>query len=104
MGPVYEVFPNWILTGFAIAFWLALTAAMYTREIRQWQYYLFALCFPLGMAYVHLTGVRLSNWQLRSITGAILGFSYVWLIFPMMEDAFKDLRVSLAERFGYNDV
>ncbi len=104
IGPVYELLNPWFLTGFAIIVWLVLTVVMYKQGVRNWQYYLFVLCFPLGMGYVHLTGVRLSNWHLRSITGAILGFSYVWLIFPMMEEAFKDWYQGLSERFGYVDL
>lgn len=100
VGPLYEVLPPWILTGFAIVVWLSLTAIMYTQGVKQWQYYLFVLMFPLSMMYVHLTGTRFSNWELRSITGSIWGLANVWLIFPMFEESFADVKEEMSRRLG----
>lgn len=98
VGPLYEIFPAWGLTGFAIGVWLILTAVLVAQGIKAWQYYLFVLIFPLSMIFVHLTGTRLSNWELRSITGSIWGLANVWLIFPMFEESFADVKEELSRR------
>jgi uncharacterized membrane protein len=98
VGPLYEVLPNAGLTGFALLVWLVLTAVMWFRGVRQWQYYLFVFCFPLGMAYVHLTGPRLSNWQLRTVTGAILGLANAWFLFPVLEESFLEIQLHLRQK------
>jgi len=91
VGPLYEVLPPWILTGFAVGVALVLMATFWFAGVSKWQYYLFILCFPLGMAFVHLTGLRSSNWLLRSITGGLFGLAYAWLLFPTLHDTFQDL-------------
>ncbi len=100
VGPLYQALPPWWLTGFSIVVWVSLTAIMYTHNVKQWQYYLFVLCFPLGMMYVHLTGPRLSNWELRTVTGSIWGLANVWLMFPMLEESFQEVREEMARRFA----
>lgn len=92
VGPLYEALPSWTLTGFAVVVWLGLTAVLISRGVKHWQYYLFVLCFPLAMGYVQLTGTRLSNWQLRSITGGLFGLANAWLMYPMFEESLGDLR------------
>ena len=88
---LYKVLPPWILTGSALIIWLLLTGLFYMTGVRRWQYYLFILCFPLGMIFVHLTGPRLSNWFLRVLTGGLFGLAYAWLLFPILQDSFADL-------------
>ncbi|BCX04838.1 MAG: hypothetical protein KatS3mg053_2776 [Candidatus Roseilinea sp.] len=39
----------------------------------------------------NLFAYRESNWGLRLATGALFGFSLAWLIFPLIESAFKPL-------------
>lgn len=97
MGPLYEVFPDWWLTGFAIGLCILLIVSLRMAGVSNWQYYLFVLCFPIGMIFVQLTGTRESTWQLRTITGAILGLAYAGLIFPMMEESFQDIKIRLEE-------
>jgi len=91
VGPLYQILPGWWLTGFAIGLAAFLIAVLWGAKVSDWQFYLFVLCFPLGMTFVHATGPRESNWQLRTLTGAILGLAYVWLIFPLMEETFQDI-------------
>lgn len=45
-----------------------------------------------------LFGLRTSNWQLRSITGALFGIGSAWLALPYLEEAFQDIRASVAEK------
>lgn len=89
VGPLYQVLPGWWLTGFALALSAMLIAAFILVRIPYWQFYLFVLCFPTGMILVQVNGARTSNWQLRTITGVILGLAYAWLVFPMLEESFQ---------------
>jgi uncharacterized membrane protein len=38
-----------------------------------------------------LFGLRESNWWLRTVTGAIFGLATVWLAYPYVEDAMRDV-------------
>lgn len=98
VGPLYEVLPDWGLTGFALIVWLILTGVMALRRVTHWQYYLFVLCFPLAMMYVQFTGPRLSTWQLRTLTGSIMGLANVWLMFPLLEESFRDLQIQFGQK------
>jgi uncharacterized membrane protein len=42
-----------------------------------------------------LFGLRSSNWQLRTITGALFGIGSAWLALPYLEEAFQDIRQSV---------
>jgi uncharacterized membrane protein len=97
-GLLYEVLPGWILTGFAVSVWLLLTAILWMAGVSRWQYYVFVLCFPLGMIFVHLGGPRSSNWLLRSITGGLFGLAYAWLLFPAMQETFQEYQENLAKK------
>jgi hypothetical protein len=66
--------------------------------VSRWQYYVFVLCFPLGMIFVHLNGPRSSNWLLRSITGGLFGLAYAWLLFPAMQETFQEYQENLAKK------
>jgi uncharacterized membrane protein len=52
------------------------------------------------MMFVQFTGTRLSNWQLRTITGSIFGLANAWLLFPMLEEAFQETREEMERRLG----
>ena len=91
ISEISQVVPTWIMTVFAAGVWVVLTGIFYAAGVRQWQYYLFILCFPLGMLIVHLTGPRMSNVFLRVLTGGLFGLAYAWLLFPVLQDSFKDL-------------
>lgn len=91
ISELYPVVPAWIMTVFAAGAGVVLAATVYAAGVRQWQYYLFILCFPLGVVFVHLAGPRESNWFLRVLTGGLFGLAYAWLLFPVLQDSFKDL-------------
>jgi uncharacterized membrane protein len=38
-----------------------------------------------------LVGLRVSNWQLRTVTGALFGIGSAWLALPYLEEAFDDI-------------
>ena len=102
MGPFYEILPGWLLSGVSVALWIGLTAYMIGKKVPNWQYYLFVACFPAGMIFIHLTGTRLSNWQLRSITGTVFGLANAWMMYPLFGEAFDDLQNELRKKLFQN--
>ncbi len=42
-----------------------------------------------------LVGLRVSSWQVRTITGALFGIGSAWLALPYLEEAFQDIRQSV---------
>lgn len=67
------------------------------RQLRplNWRLY---LLFVLPMAVDGLTqlvGLRESTWLLRSITGALFGFASVWLLYPRLEQAMREVQATL---------
>jgi uncharacterized membrane protein len=56
------------------------------------------IAFLVPMAIDGLTqlfGLRVSNWQMRTITGALFGIGSAWLALPYLEEAFQDIRESV---------
>jgi uncharacterized membrane protein len=45
---------------------------------------------------------RESVWQLRTLTGALFGFSIAWLAYPYIQEGMDETREVLAERYGWN--
>jgi uncharacterized membrane protein len=45
---------------------------------------------------------RESVWQLRTLTGALFGFSVVWLAFPYIQEGMDETRQILAARYGWD--
>jgi uncharacterized membrane protein len=61
-----------------------------------WQWYL-VLITPMAIdGLTQLVGLRYSNWQLRTITGALFGLATAWLALPYVEEAFQDIRRSVS--------
>jgi uncharacterized membrane protein/glutaredoxin len=61
-----------------------------------WQWYL-VLITPMAIdGLTQLVGLRFSNWQLRTITGALFGLATAWLALPYVEEAFQDIRRSVS--------
>jgi uncharacterized membrane protein len=60
-----------------------------------WQGYV-AFIVPMAIdGITQLFGLRSSNWQLRTITGALFGIGSAWLALPYLEEAFQDIRQSV---------
>jgi uncharacterized membrane protein len=53
-------------------------------------YALFLIPIALD-GFTQLFGLRTSNWWLRTLTGALFGGASVWLAFPYIEEAFRDV-------------
>ncbi|MBI4319504.1 MAG: DUF2085 domain-containing protein [Chloroflexi bacterium] len=61
-----------------------------------WQAYL-VLITPMAIdGFTQLFGLRESDWTLRTLTGGLFGASTVWLAYPHMEKAMRELRGTLA--------
>jgi uncharacterized membrane protein len=43
-------------------------------------------------------GLRLSTWQLRTVSGLLASGGTVWLVYPYLEDGFRDIRASAASQ------
>jgi uncharacterized membrane protein len=43
-------------------------------------------------------GLRLSTWQLRTFTGLLASGATVWLVYPYLEEGFRDIRTSAASQ------
>lgn len=65
-----------------------------------WQGYV-AFITPMAIdGLTQLLGLRPSNWQLRTITGALFGIGSAWLAFPYLEEAFQDVRRSVTDKLS----
>lgn len=63
-----------------------------------WQAYI-AFIAPMALdGITQLFGLRTSNWQLRTITGALFGIGSAWLAFPYLEEAFQDIQQSVNQQ------
>jgi uncharacterized membrane protein len=60
----------------------------------------YVLCLvPMALdGGTQLIGLRESTPLLRMITGCILGFGSVWMLYPRLEDAFRDVRYQANQR------
>lgn len=65
-----------------------------------WQGYV-AFIVPMAIDGIsQLVGLRSSNWQLRTITGALFGIGSAWLALPYLEEAFQDIRLSVSRQLN----
>jgi uncharacterized membrane protein len=64
------------------------------KRLRPLQLWAFGLMLmPMAIdGGTQLLMLRESNWELRSVTGVLVGFACVWLLYPHLEEAFDDLR------------
>jgi uncharacterized membrane protein len=82
------------------------------RGLRPMSFWLFVL---LGVVPIGLDGgtqflsliipglpTRESVWQLRTLTGAMFGFSIAWLAYPYIHEGMEETRQLLAARYGWN--
>ena len=67
--------------------------ALTRRQARplNWRLYILFL-IPIAVdGTTQLFGLRESTWLLRSVTGALFGIASVWLAYPYVEDAMRDV-------------
>jgi len=47
-----------------------------------------------------LLGLRLSTWQLRTASGLLASGATVWMVYPYLEEGFRDIRTSAKSQLG----
>lgn len=77
---------------FAIYTTVVVAGLLYTlcrRHARPLPWTVFALCLvPIALdGFTQLFGWRESTWELRTLTGALLGVAGVWLVYPRLDVA-----------------
>lgn len=67
------------------------------RQLPLWLFLIFLL--PIGLDGVtQLIGLRESNWELRTLTGAIFGAAAVWFAYPYVDDAMQEVLATPPQR------
>ena len=57
------------------------------------------LLVPMGIdGITQLFGLRESNWQLRTISGALFGLASIWLAYPYLEEGMREIRDTVNEK------
>lgn len=74
--------------------------ALLRRQLRQlplWVYLL--LLLPIAVdGLTQLVGLRTSNWELRTATGALFGAASVWFAYPYVDDAMQEVLATPPQR------
>jgi uncharacterized membrane protein len=99
---------SWFLFGYQVAlcqrdvafygsFFLGGLLFALHRQLRplNWRLFLLAVAPMAVDGLTQLVGWRESTWLLRSITGALFGFSSVWLLYPRLEQAMREVQATL---------
>ncbi len=65
-----------------------------------WRIYI-AMIVPMAVdGTTQLFGFRESDWLLRVITGALFGVGSVWLIYPYVQEAMRDIHAQAQDQLG----
>lgn len=86
---VIPIFWLWIV---GITLIVGISLLLHSQKAMTWQGYLFFAAGPFSLLYIQLFGPHQSNWWLRTITGSIYAVGAIWLIYPMLEESFHDMR------------
>jgi uncharacterized membrane protein len=68
------------------------SAILHSQRYLTWHSYLYFAAGPLGLIYLQYYAPYTSDLFRRTLTGCIFGFTTVWLAYPYLEDAFRDIR------------
>ncbi len=74
--------------------------ALVRRRMRQLPLWLFLIfLIPIGVdGLTQLVGLRESNWELRTLTGALFGAAAVWFAYPYVDDAMQEVLAAPPQR------
>lgn len=74
--------------------------ALVRRRVRQLPLWLFLVfLIPIGVdGLTQLVGLRESNWELRTLTGALFGAASVWFAYPYVDDAMQEVLAAPPQR------
>jgi uncharacterized membrane protein len=62
-----------------------------------WLFLIFLI--PIGVdGLTQLVGLRESNWELRTLTGALFGAAAVWFAYPYVDDAMQEVLAAPPQR------
>lgn len=92
------VVPAMVLWAIGLGLIALLSGLLYWQQALVWQAGIFFAAGPVSLMSVQLAGPYESNWQWRTITGAIYAFGTVWLVYPLLEESFQELRQQTQER------
>jgi uncharacterized membrane protein len=74
-----------------IALMAGLAIFLYRRGKPGWPWVLFFAAGLGGLLYLQFIGPYSSNLLNRTVTGAMFGFSTIWLAYPYFEDTFREI-------------
>ena len=67
------------------------------RQLPLWLFLIFLI--PIGVdGLTQLVGLRESNWELRTLTGALFGAVAVWFAYPYVDDAMQEVLAAPPQR------
>ena len=67
------------------------------RQLPLWLFLIFLI--PIGVdGLTQLVGLRESNWELRTLTGALFGAAAVWFAYPYVDDAMQEVLAAPPQR------
>ncbi|MBX3014500.1 MAG: DUF2085 domain-containing protein [Caldilineaceae bacterium] len=64
------------------------------RQLRLWVYLILVLPIAID-GLTQLVGLRESNWELRTLTGALFGAASVWFAYPYVDDAMQEVLTTI---------
>jgi uncharacterized membrane protein len=68
-----------------------------------WRWYVVVIT-PMAIdGFTQLFGLRESNWTLRVITGTLFGLGNIWLAYPHLEIAMRQMFRQMTEATASND-
>lgn len=90
---------DWLYTGMSMgALWvigliaMGITSAiLHSFKYLTWHSFLYFSAGPLGLIYLTYFGPYQSDLFRRTLSGVIFGLATVWLAYPYLEDAFRDI-------------
>lgn len=92
LGELSQVVPTYILAGLGLGILVVIGLLVYMRKQLNRFSILLLFIGLLAVIYVQFFGPHDSNHALRTITGFIFGVGTVWFVYPMMDEAFGDVR------------
>jgi hypothetical protein len=87
----------WLLGLIALG---GVTVLLYRQRKLSWHWYIILGSGLLILLYLQVMGPYSSNVLRRTISGAIFGFSTVWLTYPYFEEAARETRQLQRQKLG----
>jgi uncharacterized membrane protein len=75
---------------------------VYTQKQLTWPVAAFLACGLLSLAYLQFIGPHQSNFYLRNATGFIYGVGTIWVVYPLLQESFNEVRQETTVRLTIN--